>query len=125
VGERWKTADKVRYILNELYTDQPAGLSGNEDVGQMSAWYVLSALGFYQLEPAGGRYFFGSPIMNEAVVQVGNGKTFKIIANNNSATNKYIQSIKLNDAPYDKPYIDFKDIAAGGTLTFEMGDQPK
>lgn len=125
VGEPWKTADKVRYILKELYTDQPAGLSGNEDVGQMSAWYVLSSLGFYQVEPAGGRYFFGSPIMNEAVVQVGNGKTFKITANNNSDANKYIQSIKLNGTSYDKPYIDFKDIAAGGTLEFEMGDQPK
>ncbi|MDR1781063.1 MAG: GH92 family glycosyl hydrolase [Tannerella sp.] len=120
LGEPAKTADKVRYILENLYTDQPAGLCGNEDVGQMSAWYVLSALGLYQVEPAGGRYFFGSPVMDEADIRVGNGKVFKIIAKNNSATNRYIKSAYLNGQPYDKPYIDYKDIAAGGVLEFEM-----
>ncbi|MDR0836273.1 MAG: GH92 family glycosyl hydrolase [Tannerella sp.] len=120
VGEPKKTAEKVRYVLDSLYTDQPAGLSGNEDAGQMSAWYVLSALGLYQVEPAGGRYFFGSPIMDKAVVNTGNGKTFTIIAKNNSAENKYIQSVTLNGEPYDKLYIDYKDIVSGGTLEFEM-----
>jgi predicted alpha-1,2-mannosidase len=120
VGEPKKTAEKVRYALDSLYTDQPAGLSGNEDVGQMSAWYVLSALGFYQVEPAGGRYFFGSPVMDRAVINVGDGKTFTVTAKNNSAENKYIQSVTLNGKPYDKSYIDYKDIAAGGTLEFEM-----
>lgn len=124
VGQPAKTADKVRQVLNDLYTDQPAGLCGNEDVGQMSAWYILSALGFYQVEPAGGKYVFGSPLMDQATLQVGNGKTFRIVAKNNSATNKYIQSITLNGAPYDKYYIDFKDIAAGGELVFTMSDQP-
>lgn len=120
VGEKDKAAEKVRYILEHLYDDQPAGLCGNEDVGQMSAWYILSAMGFYQVEPAGGRYYFGSPVMDEATIDVGNGKAFKVIAKNNSAENKYIKSITLNGKPYDKLYIGFEDIVAGGELEFEM-----
>ncbi|MFV0419106.1 MAG: GH92 family glycosyl hydrolase [Dysgonomonas sp.] len=124
VGQPWKTADKAREVMSVLYNDQPAGLSGNEDVGQMSAWYVLSALGFYQVEPAGGKYIFGSPIVNDAVVKVKDGKTLRITAQNNSADNKYIQSVTLNGKSYDKYYIDFKDIAKGGTLEFVMGNTP-
>ena len=120
VGEPAKTAEKVREVLETMYTDQPAGLCGNEDVGQMSAWYVLSALGFYQVEPAGGKYYFGSPVMDEASINVGDGKVFKVVAKNNSSANKYIKSVTLNGKPYDKLYIDFKDIAAGGELVFEM-----
>jgi predicted alpha-1,2-mannosidase len=124
VGQPWKTADKVRETLSVLYNDKPAGLSGNEDVGQMSAWYVLSSLGLYQVEPAGGKYMFGSPIVDEAVIRVKGGRTFRIVAANNSPANKYIQSATLNGKPYDKPYILFKDIEAGGVLEFVMGDQP-
>ncbi|MDH6311226.1 putative alpha-1,2-mannosidase [Dysgonomonas sp. PFB1-18] len=124
IGQPWKTADKVRQVLSELYHDRPAGLSGNEDVGQMSAWYILSALGFYQVEPAGGKYIFGSPIVKTAVVKVKDGKTFNITAKNNSSANKYIQSVTLNGLPYDKYYISFKDIESGGTLEFTMGDKP-
>lgn len=124
VGQPWKTAEKVREVLSMMYNDQPAGLSGNEDVGQMSAWYILSALGMYQVEPAGGKYIFGSPIVNEATLRVKDGKTFRIIAHNNSEQNKYIQSIKLNGQPYDNYFINFKDIEAGGTLEFEMGATP-
>lgn len=124
IGQPWKSADLARRVMSELYHDQPAGLSGNEDVGQMSAWYILSALGFYQVEPAGGKYIFGSPIVDEAVVKVKDGKTFKVIAKNNSAENKYIQSVTLNGKAYDKYYIDFKDIAAGGVLEFQMGNTP-
>lgn len=120
VGYPEKTAEKVRQILGELYFDNPNGLSGNEDVGQMSAWYILSALGFYQVEPAGGKYIFGSPVINEAAIDVGNGKEFKVIARNNSKENIYIKSITLNGMPYDKYYIDFADIMKGGTLEFEM-----
>jgi predicted alpha-1,2-mannosidase len=122
VGEPRKAADKLRFVMDSLYTDQPAGLSGNEDVGQMSAWYVLSAMGLYQVEPAGGRYFFGSPVMDRADIQVGGGKTFTIVTKNNSDANKYVKSVALNGKPYDKLYIDYKDIAAGGTLEFEMGE---
>ncbi|KAA6321179.1 hypothetical protein EZS27_029142, partial [termite gut metagenome] len=124
LGQPWKTADKVREVLSVMYNDQPTGLSGNEDVGQMSAWYVLSALGFYQVEPAGGKYIFGSPIINKAIIRVKDGKTFKITAINNSADNKYIQSVNLNGQPYDKYYIDFKDIENGGTLELVMSDKP-
>jgi len=124
VGQPWKTAEKVREICTTLYFDKPAGLSGNEDVGQMSAWYIMSALGFYPMAPAGGDYIFGSPLMDEATVNVGNGKTFNIIAKNNSRDNKYIQSIKLNGKPYTKSYINHKDVVAGGTLEFEMGAEP-
>ena len=124
IGQPWKTADKVREVLSELYHDQPAGLSGNEDVGQMSAWYILSSLGFYQVEPAGGKYIFGSPIVDEAIIKVKDGKTFKVTAKNNSTDNKYIQSVTLNGNAYDKYYIDFKDIEAGGTLEFTMSATP-
>lgn len=124
VGQPWKTADRVREVLDVLYSDQPAGLSGNEDVGQMSAWYALSSLGFYQVEPAGGKYIFGSPIVDRAEIRVKDGKTFTVIATNNSKRNKYIQHIKLNGKPYDRYYIDYKEIEAGGTLEFIMGDKP-
>jgi predicted alpha-1,2-mannosidase len=124
VGQQWKTAEKVREICTTLYFDKPAGLSGNEDVGQMSSWFVLSALGFYPMAPAGGEYIFGSPLMDEAIINVGNGKTFKITALNNTPENKYIQSVKLNGKPYTKSYINHKDIVEGGTLEFEMGATP-
>ena len=124
VGQPWKTAEKVRQTMTTLYHDAPAGLCGNEDVGQMSAWYVLSALGFYQVAPAGGVYVFGSPILNEAVINVGNDRAFTVKANNNSDDNIYIQSIMLNGQPYSKSYIEYRDIAAGGELVFEMGNTP-
>ena len=123
-GQPWKTALRVREVLNTMYHDSVDGLSGNEDVGQMSAWYILSSLGFYQVEPAGGRYVFGSPLFNEVSMNVGNGKTFRIIAHNNSKENMYIQSVKLNGKPYTRCYIDFKDIVRGGKLEFTMGNKP-
>ena len=124
VGQPWKGADKIRYVLANLYHDDFDGLSGNEDVGQMSAWYILSSVGFYQVDPAGGRYVFGSPLFDEATLNIGNGKTFRVVAHNNSSENKYIQSAKLNGKPYTHSYIDFKDIVRGGTLEFVMGNKP-
>lgn len=123
VGQHDKTAEKVRKVLKTMYHNDFDGLSGNEDVGQMSAWYILSSLGVYQVEPAGGRYMFGSPLFDKAVVNVGKGKTFTIIAHNNSAKNVYVQQIKLNGRPYKKLYIDYKDIVSGGTLEFFMTDK--
>lgn len=123
VGQHDKTAEKVREVLKTMYHNDFDGLSGNEDVGQMSAWYILSSLGIYQVEPAGGRYMFGSPLFDNAVVNVGKGKTFTIIAHNNSAKNVYVQQIKLNGRPYKKLYIDYKDIVSGGTLEFFMTDK--
>ena len=123
-GQPWKTADKVREVLETLYSDRPDGLSGNEDVGQMSAWYVMSVLGFYQVEPASGRYWFGSPLVDRADIRV-EGGTFTIKALDNSRENRYIQSILLNGKAYTKGYIGHKDIAAGGELVIQVGKEPK
>ncbi|MDO4164283.1 MAG: GH92 family glycosyl hydrolase [Bacteroides sp.] len=124
VGQPWKAAERLRQVMGTLYHDAPAGLCGNEDVGQMSAWYVLSAMGLYQVEPAGGKYIIGSPLFGVTKIEVGGGKTFEVVARNNSAKNIYIQSAKLNGAPYTKSYISFKDLKQGGRLELEMGDKP-
>lgn len=123
-GVPYKTAEKTRYIMDHLYTDKFDGLCGNEDVGQMSAWYVFSALGFYPVNPANGTYVFGSPVFNEAELKLQGGKTFKVVTKNNSAVNKYIQKITLNGKPYSKSYITHAEILAGGTLNIEMGSKP-
>ena len=123
-GQPWKTADKVRYILDSLYADTIDGLCGNEDVGQMSAWYVISALGFYQVNPANGMYVFGSSILDGATFNLDNGKVFRITIRDNNSGNKYIQSISLNGKPYEKSFILHKDIVAGGELEVKMGSKP-
>ena len=123
-GQQWKTAEKVRYIQDEFYTDKPEGVIGNEDCGQMSAWHIMSALGFYQVNPSDGILVFGSPQFNEATIQLPEGKTFKIVAHNNSHDNIYIQSATLNGQPYTKSYITYEDVMKGGNLTFEMGSTP-
>lgn len=119
LGQPRKTARLVREVLEGQYSDKPDGLSGNEDMGQMSAWYIMSALGFYQVEPAGGRYWFGSPIVERAEIEV-EGGTFTIETVNNSKKNIYIKSVTLNGEPYTLPYIEHSDIARGGRLVFEM-----
>ncbi len=124
IGQQWKTAEKVDYILSHMYSDLPDGLQGNEDCGQMSSWYVFSALGFYPVNPSDGMYVFGRPIFDKVVLKLPENKFFEIRANNNSAENKYIQSIELNGQPYNKLYISHADIMAGGTLVFTMGNRP-
>jgi len=124
VGQPAKTADKVRYILDNLYSDRPDGLCGNEDVGQMSAWYVLSALGLYQVNPAGGLFVFGSPVMDEVRMDLGGGKIFHCIIKNNSNKNKYIQHIEYNGNSYDRSYILYSDLAKGGEMVITMGAEP-
>ena len=123
-GQPAKAAPLLRQIMTELYNNDIDGLCGNEDVGQMSAWYVLSSMGLYQVEPTGGKFVFGSPMFKEATVNVGNGKEFTIRAIDNSPENIYIQSVTLNGQPYDKSYIDYKDIVKGGELEFTMGSTP-
>ena len=123
-GQPWKTADKVREVLSTLYSTEPDGLSGNEDVGQMSSWYILSSLGFYQVEPASARYWFGSPLFDKAEIEVPGGR-FTIIAENNSGENRYIQSVTLNGKAYTKGYLSHGDIIAGGELVLKMGAEPK
>lgn len=123
-GQPYKAAPLLRRVMNELYTDDMDGLSGNEDVGQMSAWYVLSSMGLYQVEPTGGKFVFGTPLYDEATIDVGNGRTFDIKARNNSADNIYIQEVTLNGKPYGKSYIDYDEIMNGGVLEFVMGPEP-
>lgn len=123
-GEQYKSADKLRYIMENLYHDKTDGLCGNEDCGQMSAWYVMSSMGFYPVNPSNGAYVFGSPLFDEACIHLPKGKKFTILANNNSEKNIYIQSVQLNGLDYTKSFITHKDILKGGTLRFEMGNTP-
>lgn len=125
VGQPYKCAEKVRHIMDELYFDNHEGVCGNEDAGQMSAWYVLSSLGLYQVDPAKGEFQFGSPAMKKAVVNVGGGKTFTVVAENNSPENIYIQSATLNGKALDRTYVTYEEIMAGGVLEFVMGPQPQ
>ena len=124
VGQPWKAAPKLRYVMDKLYRDSIDGLCGNEDVGQMSAWYVLSSIGLYQVEPAGGKYIIGSPLFDSAIINVGGGRYFTIHTINNSDTNIYVQKLRLNGKAYDKSYIMYKDIVKGGTLEIVMGPKP-
>lgn len=123
-GRPDKAAPMLRKMLNEMYLDQPDGLSGNEDVGQMSAWYILSSVGLYQVDPVGGRFVIGSPLFYKATVNVGGGKTFTVVAKNNSDKNIYVQSARLNGKTLKNSYVDFNDIRHGGTLELVMGPKP-
>ncbi len=124
-GTQWKTAEKARFIMNNLYKANPdEGMSGNDDCGQMSAWYILSSLGMYPVFPANGAYVFGSPLFDKATVKVGNNKTFTVEAVNNSAEDIYIQKAEYNGKDYTKTYIMYSDIMKGGTLKFFMGKTP-
>ncbi|MDE5667940.1 MAG: GH92 family glycosyl hydrolase, partial [Duncaniella sp.] len=121
-GQPYKGAPLLRRVLTELYRDDHDGLCGNEDVGQMSAWYVLSSIGIYQVEPAGGRYVIGSPLFDSATIKLPGEKSFTVSAKNNSPGNMYVQSASLNGNPYTKGYIDYEDIMRGGVLELVMGD---
>ena len=120
LGEPDKAADRIRQVYKEMYFNDVEGLAGNEDVGQMSAWYILSSFGFYQVEPANPRFWFGAPNYEKMAIQVPGG-TFTITSKGLSDENRYIRGVKLNGKPYDLPYLDYKDIVAGGTLEYTMG----
>ncbi|RDI98688.1 glycoside hydrolase family 92 protein [Dyella solisilvae] len=123
-GSPWKTQDRVRAIAADAYSNTPGGILGNEDCGQMSAWYVFSAMGFYPLNPASGEYMIGSPMFTHLALKLDNGKTFVVNASNNSRDNVYIQSATLNGQPLDEPVVRYEQIMAGGTLEFVMGPRP-
>ncbi len=123
-GVPWKTQKMVRKILKSQYDVTPDGLSGNDDAGQLSAWYVLSAMGFYSVTPGMDYYVIGSPLFDEVSIHLENKNIFKIIAKNNSDKNIYIQSLKLNGKSYTKSYLKHSDIINGGTIEFVMGDKP-
>ena len=120
-GEPRKAAPLLRQVMTQLYQDIPGGLCGNEDVGQMSAWYVMSALGLYQVSPCGGDIVFGSPMVDEAVLQVGEGREFRITVHNNCAGNIYVTRAALNGKTLENNRLTFKDIHSGGHLEFWMG----
>jgi predicted alpha-1,2-mannosidase len=123
-GAPWKTAERVREIIRTMYKTGPEGLPGNEDCGQMSAWYLLSALGFYPVDPASGNYVIGSPMFSRATVNVGSGRNLVVEARNTSPENPYIRSASLNGKPLARSWINQKEIAGGGHLSFEMSRQP-
>lgn len=123
-GQPWKTQYRVRQIMDDFYKAMPDGLIGNEDCGQMSAWYVLSAAGFYPVTPGSPSYAIGTPLFPELRLNLENGKSFIVKAHNISAKNFYIQSAKLNGSPYRKSYLAQGDLMSGGELVFEMGDKP-
>ncbi|MEQ7802378.1 GH92 family glycosyl hydrolase [Pedobacter sp. ASV1-7] len=125
VDQGWKTQKMVTEIMNKFYTTEPAGYSGNEDCGQMSAWYIFSALGFYPVNPAIGNYQFGSPKLNKAVINLENGKQFSILTKNFSEQNVFVHSIRLNGKLVKETFISHDDILKGGVLEFEMGKSPK
>ena len=110
--------------MRTWYADQPLGLPGDDDNGAMSAWYVLSAMGFYPVCPGRPQYVLGSPIFEECEIDVESGKTFRIIAHGTSAISKYIQSAKLNGEPLNRPWFDHSTLVRGGTLTLQMGSEP-
>ena len=124
VGQPWKTQQYASKVMRELYLNTPAGLCGNEDCGQMSAWLVFSAMGFYPVDPISGLYEIGTPLFEEVKMQLANGKSFTVKAPGASAERIYVQSVKLNGAPYNKSYITHEQIMSGATLELEMGAEP-
>ncbi|HEX4342488.1 MAG TPA: GH92 family glycosyl hydrolase, partial [Verrucomicrobiae bacterium] len=127
-GQPWKTQARVRQVASVLYTNTPGGICGNDDCGQMSAWYVFTALGFYPVDPVSGIYLLGSPLMDKITLNLNpafaKGKTFTVIAKNNSSQNAYIQSATLNGKPMTRSWISNEEITAGGRLVLIMGPQP-
>lgn len=124
IGQRAKTQKYVREVMTELYRNAPHGLCGNEDCGQMSAWYIFSSMGFYPVDPVGGEYQLGAPLFDNIKMKVGD-KYFTVTAHDLSDENIYVQSVKINGEPYDLPYITHDHIMAGSTLEFFMGNTPK
>jgi predicted alpha-1,2-mannosidase len=123
--QAYKTQAQVRHILKMQYKPTPDGLGGNDDCGQMSAWYMFSSLGFYPVSPGGDEYALGSPAVNNASLSLENGKTFSVEAINQSDKNVYVQKVLLNGKELTKPFIKHSDITSGGKLTFYMGAKPK
>lgn len=124
-GTPWKTQQRIRMILNHQYKPAPNGLGGNDDTGQMSAWYIFSSLGFYPVAPGSDVYQLGSPLIKSAVLKLENGKTFAITAKKQSAKNVYVQKVELNGTPLQGTTLKHSDIMNGGTLVFYMGSKPK
>ncbi len=124
IGKSWKSQQKARRIVDQFYTDQANGLCGNDDAGQMSAWYILSAMGFYPATPGIEEYVIGSPLFDKVIIHLENGKHFIIRAKNGGLRNLYVQSLRLNGKDHPKSYFKHQDIVNGGEMVFEMGEKP-
>ncbi|TXE18056.1 glycoside hydrolase family 92 protein [Psychroserpens burtonensis] len=124
VNKPHKTQERVHQIITELYTNEPDGISGNEDCGQMSAWFVFSSMGFYPVTPGSNQYIIGTPLFDKATINLESGKQFTIATNNLSDTNIYVEYVYLNGKALDQSFIAHEDLMAGGTLEFKMTDNP-
>lgn len=124
-GEPWKTQELVRKYVLTYYRDRPNGINGNDDCGQMSAWYIFSAMGFYPVTPGEPEYSIGSPLFRDVKIDLGNGKVFEIVANNISPKNRYIQAATLNGVPLTEPTLQHAAVISGGKLVFRMGDRAR
>ena len=123
-GVPYKAQERIRFILDTLYHNDPDGLAGNEDCGQMSAWYVMSALGLYAVDPVSGTYVLGTPLFESAKVSLSGGKSLSVEAKRSSPSQKYVQSVALNGKSLDRLWVRHSELVDGATLTFTMGDQP-
>jgi predicted alpha-1,2-mannosidase len=123
-GAPYKTQQRVRSLLETMYNNQPDGMQGNEDCGQMSAWYVMSTLGFYSVDPVSGNYVMGTPLFDQAIVDVGGGKRLVIEARRTAATDQYVHSVTVNGKPYEKAWFKHVELVRGGTITFHLGPEP-
>jgi predicted alpha-1,2-mannosidase len=123
-NQPWKTQERVRMILKHQYHAAPDGLGGNDDCGQMSAWYLFSALGFYPVAPASGMYMLGSPAIKTAILKLENGRTLRIEARNQSDKNVYVSRVLLNGRELNRDFVTYPELAGGGTLVFTMSDRP-
>lgn len=120
----WMSGARSRQVMDAMYKPKPDGLSGNDDCGQMSAWYIFSALGFYPLEPGTDRYELGAPLVDKATIPLGNGKTFSLVVKEQKAKNIYVQQVKLNGVPLERTSITHNELMSGGVLEFTLGPQP-
>ncbi len=123
-GQPEKTQARVRSLLEMEYDDQPDGLAGNEDCGQMSAWFVMSALGFYSVDPVSGNYVFGTPLVDRAEIEIGDGKKLTVSVKRSAPGDCYVQSVRLNGKDHTKLWFRHADIVNGGTIEFTMGSAP-
>ncbi len=123
-GQPWKTQSRIRLAMNKLYQATPDGLCGDEDTGQMSAWYVFSALGFYPVCPGDTAYAIGSPLFDRATLTLPGGKTFTIATEHNGPQHPYIRGAKLNGQPFDKVFLTHEQLVNGGEIVFDMASSP-
>jgi predicted alpha-1,2-mannosidase len=123
-GKPWKTQERIHQIVNTMYLNKPDGLCGNDDCGQMSAWYIFSSLGFYPVAPGSGMYAIGSPSVSKGILTLPGGKKLTVRAQNLSEKNIYVKSVSLNGKAVDTSFISHQEISGGGELLFEMSSRP-